>query len=49
MIFPSNLLFVHFKEFVEDGSPVKKQKDYQNVINAPLITGRQDQNVMEIL
>ena len=49
MIFPSNLLFVHFKEFVEDGSPVKKQKDYQNVINAPLITGRPDQTVMETL
>ena len=49
MIFTSNLLFCHFEEFVEDGSPVKKQKDYQNVIKAPLITGRPDQSVMEIL
>ena len=38
-----------FQEYVAAGSDKKKQKNYQNVTNSPLLTGSADKQLLSIL
>ena len=41
--------FIVFKEYVESGSNRKKQQNFQNVINEPLLKGQPDQEVLGLI
>ena len=42
-------LYSWHMKYLEDGSKYKKQKEYQNIVNCPLITGPPDKKVLDLL
>ena len=38
-----------FKDFVDNGANLRQQKNFQNVVNSPLLTGDESTKVIEII
>ena len=42
-------LFAHHQDYLDAGSPYKRQQEFQNIVNLPLLSGDPDQLVLGML